>query len=77
MLELAFAIMRPAMPCWDEELHLLHLEKWLKDRVFPRGDLEGTSDVIHQCLLIAKQLQEKTENRKGIFGPARVLRTMR
>jgi hypothetical protein len=47
MLELAFAIMRPAMPCWDEELHLLHLEKQLEDRVFPCCNLEGTSNVIH------------------------------
>ena len=47
MLELAFVIMRPAMPCWDKELHLLHLEKWSEDRVFPCCNLEGTSDVIH------------------------------
>lgn len=59
MLELAFVIMRLTMPCWDKELHLLHLEKWSKDRVLPCSDLEGTSNVIHQSLMIAEQLQEK------------------
>lgn len=77
MLELAFAIMRPTVPCWDEELHLLHLKKRSKDRVLPCSDLEGASNVIDQSLMITEQLQEKMKNRKGIFGPASVLRTMR
>jgi hypothetical protein len=47
MLKLAFAIMRPAMPCWDEEVHSLHIEKRLKDRVFPCCDLESTPNVVH------------------------------
>jgi len=70
MLELAFVIMGPPMPCRDEILHWVHIKKWLKDRVFPCCDLESTPNVVHQGLVIAKQLKEKAKNCKGIFGAA-------
>ena len=47
MLKLALAIMGPTVPCWDEELHLLQIKKWLEDRVSACCDLEGTSNIIH------------------------------
>ena len=47
VLKLAFVVVRPPMPCWHEELHSLHVEKWLNDEVFPSCDLESTSDIIH------------------------------
>jgi hypothetical protein len=54
MLKLAFAIMGPTVPRWDEKSHLLRIEKWLEDRVSVCCDLEGTSDIIHQSLIVAE-----------------------
>ena len=42
-------------------------------KILPCGDLEGASDVIHQSLMITKQLQEKMKNCKRIFGPAKCI----
>ena len=47
MLKLAFAIMGPPMPRWDEELHALHIEKWPKDGVLPCCGLESTPNIVH------------------------------
>ena len=72
MLKLAFTIMGPTVPRWDEKSHLRRIEKRLEDRVFVCHDLEGTSDIIHQSLIVAEQFEEKSKNREGIFRPAGV-----